>query len=179
MQKGGFILKNGFADVQVDGKTYQFPRTMIEGIKNCEYAGIHANCTWIMAYPTETLDDLKMSVAFIKWQEEFYASRGKSSDSVNKKMFIATWYPGTKMLNHPKVKRTLSDVFGISFNPLTGEPVCDENFHQYLLELDDATKILHNPKTGEPLNFSDMPMDTFLKAREYVDRGQIFKILEM
>jgi len=179
MQKGGFILKNGFADVQVDGKTYQFPRTMIEGIKNCEYAGIHANCTWIMAYPTETLDDLKMSVAFIKWQEEFYASRGKSSDSVNKKMFIATWYPGTKMLNHPKVKRTLSDVFGISFNPLTGEPVCDENFHEYVLELDDATKLLHNPKTGEPLNYSDMPMDTFLKAREYVDRGQIFKILEM
>ena len=179
MQKGGFILKNGFADVQVDGKTYQFPRTMIEGIKNCEYAGIHANCTWIMAYPTETLDDLKMSVAFIKWQEEFYASRGKSSDSVNKKMFIATWYPGTKMLNHPKVKRTLSDVFGISFNPLTGEPVCDENFHEYVLELDDATKLLHNPKTGEPLNYSDMPMDVFLKARECIDSDQIYKILQM
>ena len=179
MQKGGFILKNGFAEVQVDGKVYQFPRTMIEGIKNCEYAGIHANCTWIMAYPTETLEDLKMSVAFIKWQEKFYSSRGKSADSVNKKMFTATWYPGTKMLNHPKVKRTLSDVFGISFNPLTGEPVCDENFHEYVLELDDATKLLHNPKTGEPLNYSDMPMDVFLKAREYVDTGQIFKILEM
>ena len=132
-----------------------------------------------MAYPTETLEDLKMSVAFIKWQEDFYASRGKSADSVNKRMFTVTWYPGTKMLGHPKVRRTLSDVFGISFNPATDEPVCDKKFHQYLLELDDATKLLHNPKTGEPLNFSDMPMDTFLKAREYVDRGQIFKILEM
>jgi len=179
MRKGGFILKNGLMDVQVDGKTYQFPRTMIEGIKNCEYAGIHANCTWIMAYPTETLEDLKMSVAFIKWQEKFYSSRGKSADSVNKKMFVATWYPGTKMLNHPKVRQALSEVFGINFNPLTGEPVCDENFRQYVLELDDATKLLHNPKNGEPLNYSDMPMDVFLKAREYVDAGQTFKILEM
>ncbi len=179
MQKGGFILKNGLIETMVDGRTYQFPRSMIEGVKNCEYAGIHANCTWIMAYPTETLEDLKMSVAFMKWQEDFYFSRGKSADSVNKRMFIATWYPGTKMLNHPKVRRTLSDVFGISFNPATGEPICDENFHQYVLELDDATKLLHNPKTGEPLNFSDMPMDVFLKAREYVDNRQIFKILEM
>jgi len=179
MNKGGFILKNGLTDVQVDGRTYQFPRAMIEGIKNCEYAGIHANCTWIMGYPTETLENLKASVAFIKWQEDFYASCGKSADSVNKKMFIATWYPGTKMLNHPKVRQTLSEVFGISFNPLTGEPVSDENFHQYLLELDDATKLLHNPETGEPLNFSDMPTDVFLQAREYIDSGQIFKILEM
>ncbi len=179
MQKGGFILKNGLTEVQIDGKVYQFPRAMIEGIRNCEYAGIHANCTWIMAYPTETLEDLKTSVAFIKWQEDFYASQGKSPDSVNKKMFVATWYPGTKMLGHPKVRRTLSDVFGISFNPVTGEPICDENFHQYVLELDDATKLLHNPKTGEPLNFSDMPVDVFLKAREYVDAGQIYKILEM
>jgi len=179
MRKGGLILKKGLKEVVVDGKTYQFPRTMIESIQECEDTGIHANCTWIMAYPTETLEDLKMSIAFIKWQEEFYASRGKSSDSVNKKMFIATWYPGTKMLNHPKVKRTLSDVFGISFNPLTGEPVCDENFHEYVLELDDATKLLHNPKTGEPLNYSDMPMDVFLKARECIDSDQIYKILQM
>lgn len=179
MQKGGFILKNGLVETRVDGKIYEFPRTMIEGIKNCDYAGIHANCTWIMAYPTETLEDLKASVAFIKWQEDFYASRGKSADSVNKKMFTATWYPGTKMLHHSKVKTMLRNVFGINFDSATGEPVCDENFYQYVLELDDATKLLHNPRTGEPLNFSDMPMDTFLKAREYIDNGQTFKILEM
>lgn len=179
MQKGGFILKNGLTPTHVDGKIYEFPRTMIEGLRNCDYAGIHANCTWIMAYPTETLEDLKMSVAFIKWQEDFYTSRGKSPDSVNKKMFTATWYPGTEMLNHPKVKRMLNEVFGINFNPLTREPICDENFHEYVLELDDATKLLHNPKTGEPLNFSDMPMDTFLKAREYVDSDQTFEILDM
>ncbi len=179
MQKGRFILKNGLVDMRVDGRTYQFPRTMIGGIKNCEYAGIHANCTWIMAYPTETLEDLKISVAFIKWQEDFYTSCGKLPDSVNRKMFTATWYPGTEMLHHPKVKQTLHDVFGINFDPRTREPICDENFHQYILELDDATKILHNPRSNEPLNFGDMPTDTFLRAREYVDGDQIFKILEM
>ncbi|MDO8676865.1 MAG: radical SAM protein [Candidatus Azambacteria bacterium] len=179
MNKGGFILKNGITDVRVDGKVYSFPRTMIEGIKNCDYAGIHANCTWIMAYPAETLEDLKISVAFIKWQEDFYTSTGKLPDSVNRRMFTATWYPGTAMLHHPKVTRMLNEVFGINFNPLTREPICDENFHQYVLELDDATKLLHNPQTGEPLNFSDMPMDTFLKAREYVDCDETFKILEM
>lgn len=179
MNKGGFILKNGLLDTQVDGRTYQFPRTMIEGIKNCEYAGIHANCTWIMAYPTETLEDLKISVAFIKWQEDFYTSRGKLPDSVNRRMFTATWYPGTAMLHHLKVTQMLHEVFGINFNPLTREPICDENFHRYVLELDDATKILHNPQTSEPLNFGDMPMDTFLKAREYVDSDQTFKILDI
>ena len=152
---------------------------MMKGIINCENAGIHANCTWIMGYPTETLDDLKKSVAFIGWQETYYGTRGKSADSVNKKMFTATWYPGTEMGRRPKVQKILHRVFGINFNQITGEPVCDENFHQYLLELDDATKLLRNPKTGEPLNYSDMPNSVFVKARDYIDAGEIFKILEM
>ena len=152
---------------------------MMKGIINCENAGIHANCTWIMGYPTETLDDLKKSVAFIGWQETYYGTRGKSADSVNKKMFTATWYPGTEMGRRPKVQKILHRVFGINFNQITGEPVCDENFHQYLLELDDATKLLHNPKTDEPLNYSDMPNSVFVKARDYIDAGEIYKILEM
>ncbi|MFH1393058.1 MAG: radical SAM protein [Patescibacteria group bacterium] len=152
---------------------------MMEGIINCENAGIHANCTWIMGYPTETLEDLKMSVAFIKWQEEFYASRGKSADSVNKKMFTATWYPGTEMGRLSKVQKILHKVFRITFNQITGEPVCDENLRQYILELDDATKVLKNPKTGEPINYSEMPIEVFVKARNYIDSGEIYKILEM
>jgi len=166
-------------ETKVDGKTYQFPRTMIEGIRNCNLAGIHINCTWIMAYPMETLEDLKISVAFIKWQEDFYRSIGKPPESVNKRMFTATWYPGTTMQYQPKVERLLNEVFGLTFNKRTREPICDENFHQYVLELDDATKILHDPKTGQPLNFGEMPMDVFLKARECVDTGQTYKILEM
>ena len=54
---------------------------MINAVKNCHSVGIHANCTRIMGYPGETLSELKTSVAFIKWQEEFVSS-GKTSGSV-------------------------------------------------------------------------------------------------
>ena len=59
-----------------------------------------------------------------------------------------------------------------------GEPVCDDNFHNYVLELDDATKIL-NDKDGNPVNFGEMSMDKFLQAREHIDNDNIEKILEM
>ncbi len=48
----------------------------------------------------------------------------------------------------------------------------------YVQELDDATKVLHS-KGGAPLNFSAMPEEVFLQAREYVDAGQIEKVLDM
>ncbi|HAJ44646.1 MAG: hypothetical protein UV99_C0013G0014 [Parcubacteria group bacterium GW2011_GWC1_43_61] len=178
MNKGGFILKKGIKGIIANGKFCEFPSSMIEGVIDCENAGIHANCTWIMGYPTETLEDLKMSVAFIEWQEIFYGTRGKSADSVNKKMFTATWYPGTEMGHQSKVQKILREVFGITFD-FVGEPVCDENLRRYILELDDATKVLRNSKTGEPLNYSDMPDDIFVKARGYIDSGDIYKILEM
>ena len=47
-----------------------------------------------------------------------------------------------------------------------------------MLELDDATKIL-NDKYGNPVNYGEMSLDQFLQAREYIDSGQIEKILEM
>jgi hypothetical protein len=67
--------------------------------------------------------------------------------------------------------------FNIGFDQY-GEPICDDNFHNYVLELDDATKIL-NDKDGNPVNFGEMPLDQFLQAREYVENDQIEKILEM
>ena len=76
-------------------------------------------------------------------------------------------------------KALLHQVFGINFHPITGDPVCDEHFRNYIVELDDATKILHDPVTGTPLNFGDMPIGTFLEAREHIDKGEIFKILDM
>ena len=90
-------------------------------------------------------------------------------------MFTATAYPGTAMWR--TVSDQLVENFDISFNS-HGDPICDENFHKYVLELDDATKVLNN-KNGDPVNFGEMPMDTFLQAREYIDSGQIEKILEM
>ena len=62
MGKGGSMLKYGVQDVF----GFDVPRTMTVGIKNTIEAGIHANCTWIMGYPGETLADLQATVAFIK-----------------------------------------------------------------------------------------------------------------
>ena len=90
-------------------------------------------------------------------------------------MFVATAYPGTEMWK--VVRKDLKKHFDIEYDSY-GDPICDDNFHKYVLELDDATKIL-NGKGGEPVNFGDMPMDQFLQAREHIDNDQIEKILEM
>jgi len=183
MNKGGFILRNGLEEVTVNGEKFEVPITMTNAIKNCHEAGIHPNCTWIMGYPGEELQDLKISTAFILWQQEYWSSfhpagteeHKNALAAVNRKMFTATAYPGTAMWDvvHPQLKKH----FNISFDNF-GKPVCDENFHKYVLELDDATKVL-NSLNGEMVNFSDMPLDTFLEAREHVDNDEIEKILEM
>lgn len=170
MDKGGQILKRGV--VKLNG--YNFPATMVKAIENTEKFGMHGNCTWIMGYPGETLEQLKTTVAFIKWQEEIY----KDKNSVNKNMFIATAYPGTEMFKHPAVKQKLAENFGIKFNNETLESSYDENFRNYILQLEDATKILAGP-SGRPLNFSAMPDEIFLQAKKYIETGQIFKILDM
>ncbi|MBU2576884.1 MAG: radical SAM protein [Nanoarchaeota archaeon] len=177
MKKGGFILKNGLEEINVDGKNYSFPRSMIYGIKNSEEVGIHANCTWIMGYPGERLEDLKQSIAFIKWQEDFYNSVGKPSSSVNKGLFTATAYPGTGMFSRPEVMSKLSENFGINFDA-EGKPICNENFRQYILGLEDATKVLVD-KNGNPLNYSEMDDETFLKARGHINNGDLEKVLAM
>lgn len=51
-------------------------------------------------------------------------------------------------------------------------------FLKYMLELDDATKVLHG-ENDEPLNFGEMPTEQFLQAREYIDSGNTLKILDM
>lgn len=182
LNKGGHTLSMGFENISINGKEYSFPKSMTTAIRNCIEYGIHANCTWIMGINGETLERLKYSVAFIKWQEELYAQNGVSTDAVNKKIFTLTWYPGTGIIANANVRQKLTDIFGITFKPSANktspfEPVYDQSFYDYLITLDDATKVL---KQGEEtLNFSNMPLDTFLQAREYVDSGNIFKILEM
>ena len=44
-------------------------------------------------------------------------------------------------------------------------------------ELDDASKVLVGD--GGTLYFGDMDIDQFLQAREYVESGDIYKILDM
>ena len=183
--KGGHTLTNGMVDVTVGGKRHAFPRSMIVGIQNAIENNIHSNCTWILACPTETLADLKETVQFMLWQIEYYGSKGLPTDSVNIRMFTLTWYPGTTIINYERVRKELTRVFGITFQ-LAGsntsgvewEPIYDDKFLKYMLELDDATKVLHG-ENDEPLNFGDMPTDQFLQAREYIDSGQTLKILDM
>lgn len=182
MGKGGFILQNG--QVKING--FSFPKTMVEAVKITKAYGVHGNCTWIMGWPEETLDQLKTSVAFIKWQEEFYTQglipgtpeHEAAINSVNKSMFVATAYPGTPMFKLPIVRRELGRNFDISFDPITDEPVYDESFRQYVLELDDATKVLHS-SNGKPVNFSSMSDDTFLEIRSLINSGQTYKILDI
>jgi len=183
--KGGHTLSNGMMEVSIGGGKHSFPRSMIVGIKNALENGIHSNCTWILACPTETLADLQETVRFMLWQREYYVSMDLPESSVNTRMFTLTWYPGTTIINYEKVRRELSRVFGLSFvrslakpGGVEYEPVFDEAFEKYMLELDDATKVLYGPD-DEPLNFGDMPTDTFLQAREYIDSDQTLKILEM
>ena len=83
------------------------------------------------------------------------------------------------------MRAELTRVFGLSFQPaapntsgVKWEPVYDAKFLKYMLELDDATKVLHG-ENHEPLNFSDMPVDVFLQARAHIDSGQTERILDM
>ncbi len=185
MKKGGFILRNGLEDVKVDGSDYQFPATMTEAIRNCHRTGIHANCTWIMGYPGETLEHLKTSVAFIKWQQDIIENGHVENNNeytdvknaINRSMFVATAYPGTAMFKEEKVVKILKENFNITFDK-NNDPVCDENFHFYVSELDDATKVL-NDKNGNPINFGEIPLDKFLLAREHIANNQVEKILEI
>ncbi|MBI2065429.1 MAG: radical SAM protein [Candidatus Yanofskybacteria bacterium] len=182
--KGGHTLSMGFESIKVNGIVYdRIPKSMTMAIRNCLNYGIHPNCTWIMGSPTETLERLKQTVAFIKYQEYLYELHNIPASAVNKRIFSMTWYPGTELIKYEKVQKELKRVFGLNLKPTSNprcpvEPVCDDNFLNYLLELDDATKLLVGPD-GEPLNFSEMSNDALLQAREYVDSDQIDRILDM
>ena len=185
MKKGGFILRNGLVDINVDGIVHGFPQTMVNAVKNCHSAGIHANCTWIMGYPGETLDELKTSVAFIKWQQDIITSGQVQNNcgysdpkqAINRKMFTATAYPGTDMFKDPYVKTVLNSKFGISFDKFN-EPICDDAFHDYVLELDDATKVLKG-KDGNYINYSQIDDKKYMQARDLIMNGETEEILSL
>lgn len=176
--KGGHMLMNGLETVKVAGENCEFPVSMTEAVRTALEFGIHINCTWIMLSPTETLEDLKKTIRFIKFHEEYYAAHRVPAGAVNKKMFTMTYYPGTTLIQQPKVRTELAKAFGLSFDPKTNKPIFNENFHRYCLQLDDATKLLFGPN-GEPVNFSAIPNDLAIRAREYVDSNQTYKILDM
>ena len=180
MGKGGSMLRHGVKAVF----GYDVPVTMMMGIKNTVEAGIHANCTWIMGYPGETLYDLKTTVAFIKWQEEVlmdsYEKNSLSwrlaSDAINKNMFVATAYPGTEMFKDPIVKNALTKGFDITY--VDGKPIFDENLECYVEQLNDATDLIWR-KDGGLLQYSLMPDSLFLEIRDIINNGNLFDILDL
>lgn len=182
--KGGHTLTNGFTRVDVAGQSHEFPTSMIVGIQQAAYAGIHGNCTWIYGSPTETLVDVQESVRFMLWQMDFYSQFGVRPEAVNTRMFTMTWYPGVTLINNLRVRSELTRIFGIQFQPaalnssgVEWDPVIDEYFYEYLRSLDDATKVLE--KDGEPLNFSEMDAATFLRIRELIDTNRTLEILNL
>lgn len=170
MGKGGFMLANGTQRIKGG---YDVPRTMTVGYENTIRAGLHGNCTWIMGYPGEGLAELKHSIAFVQWQRELVGNDA----AVNKRFFTATAYPGTEMFKHPKVRARLADGFGIRFTA-AGEPICDAALEAYVLELDDATKVMSDGN-GMPIQYGDMDDLKFLKVREMLDEGNLEGVLSL
>lgn len=169
MNKGGQMLARG--TTRIGG--YYLPTTMVEGYRKTIEAGVHGNCTWIAGYPSETLDDLKHSIAFILWQRELVPNR----DAVNARMFTATAYPGTELFRHPAVQKRLTEGFGVHFDRY-GNPVCDKSLEDYVLSLDDADKVLTDHH-GQPVYYGGMPLDQFLRVRELLDAGNLEAVLSL
>lgn len=167
MNKGGFMLTNG--TVKEGG--YDLPRTMVEGYRKTIKAGLHGNCTWIMGYPEEDLQELQTSVAFIQWQKGLV----QNPDAVNKRFFTATAYPGTELFRHPKVKARISEGFGISFDS-AGNADCDAALLAYVESLDDADKVLID-LNGKPVYYGEMPLSLFEKVRGLIDAGDLDAVL--
>lgn len=180
MGKGGSMLRFGVRSVY----GYDVPVTMMAGIENTINAGIHANCTWIMGYPGETLEDLKATVAFIKWQEkglrDGYLKNSTywelASEAINKNMFVATAYPGTEMFLDPIVRDRLSQGFGIKFK--NGRVICDDSLEKYVEQLNDATDLIWTPE-GKVLQYSEIDDDLFLEIRKLIDEDRIYEILDL
>ena len=89
-----------------------------------------------------------------------------ASESINQNMFVATAYPVTEMFKHPKVQNLFNNNFGISFDDF-GLPILDEHYKEYVLELDDVTKLLTNAD-GEIFNFGEVPDELIVEIRELV-----------
>ncbi len=170
MGKGGFMLANGTERL---AGGYEVPKTMTVGYQNTIDARLHGNCTWIMGYPQEGLAELKHSVAFVQWQRGLVGN----DDAVNKRFFTATAYPGTEMFKNRKVMERLARGFGLTFNA-SNEPVCDAALEKYVLELDDATKVVEDRYT-DPVYYGDMPLSQFVKVRELLDAGDLEGVLAL
>jgi len=169
MGKGGHILSNGVEHIG----GFDLPKTMLHGYANTIKAGLHGNCTWIMGWPGATLEDEKHSVAFMARPKMLISNPA----AVNTKMFVATAYPGTEFFKNPHVQERLTRGFGLSFGP-DGQPIVNDALLSYVLELDDADKLLVD-KNGEDVYYGAMTPAQFRRCRELVAEGRTEEILSL
>ena len=169
MQKGGFMNANG--TVRINGR--DLPRTMVVGYENVIAQKIHGNCTWIRGHISEDISALQDSCAFILWQRELVGKK----ENVNSRFFTSTFYPGTAMGKHPKVQARLAEGFGLKFD-VNGQPVCNDDLLEYVLQLDDADKVLVD-KNGNDVFYSEMTPSQFKKCSELLDAGDLEAVMRL
>jgi radical SAM superfamily enzyme YgiQ (UPF0313 family) len=123
----GFGGESGNIDILNDMKKGNNLEEMIKVLSLCKKYNIHANCTWIMGWPKETLKQIQDTIKFILE----YAPE-------NRNIFTATAYPGTDLFDSVK------DIILTKFKTI----------EQYVIQLDDATKNIINYSKIED-NFFD------------------------
>ena len=156
MNKGSIIYNSG--TYRYEGR--DFPKIYIDALDYCRTYDIHCNVTWIMGYPTETLEQLQDTVAFILFMEdEGYVDKRYN----NKSLFVATAYPNTELFNEPIVQEKINKAFN--------------TYKEYIYSLGDATKTIVSNNT--PLNYSCMSDDVFLEARRHAENNKIESIMAM
>ena len=114
---------------------------MRDAVRNTKRVGITPNLTWISGYPGETRDDLRATARFIL-----------DEDLANKRMFVATPYPGTPLFREalPRIQAHFPTV------------------RDYVAGLGDADRLL--------VNLSAMPDREFRECRELIEQGELARI---
>lgn len=114
---------------------------MRDAVRATKAVGITANLTWISGYPGETRDDLRATARFIL-----------DEDLANKRMFVATPYPGTPLFREalPRIQAHFPSV------------------RDYVAGLGDADRLL--------VNLSAMPDREFRECRELIEAGELARI---
>jgi len=130
------------------------PQIYDNALQNCKDNGIHPNLTWIMGYPTETLDELKDTLRYILHMED---SKLVEKRYNNKVLFVATAYPNTKLFEMELVQKKIKENF--------------PTLRDYVYQLSDATKFI--------LNYSNIPDDIFHEVKEYINKGELEKVIDL
>jgi radical SAM superfamily enzyme YgiQ (UPF0313 family) len=130
------------------------PQIYDNALLNCKENGIHPNLTWIMGYPTETLAELKDTVRYIIHMEDDELVEKRYN---NRSLFVATAYPNTNLFKMGIVQKKIRESF--------------PTLRDYVYQLSDATKFI--------LNYSDIPDETLLEIKEYIDKGELEKVIDL